>query len=51
MTSSEIRNATVQHTLSLAHLERWIEAIGRGPKERLAKERVRALLTGRSDEI
>jgi hypothetical protein len=44
----EVKAPAIRHTLSLAQLERWIEAIGRGPKERLAKERVRELLTGRS---
>jgi len=34
----EVKAPAVRHTLSLAQLERWIEAVGRGPKERLAKE-------------
>jgi hypothetical protein len=46
--SVEVRQPSVRHTISLARLERWIEAAGRSPKERLAKERVREMLTGRS---
>jgi hypothetical protein len=46
----EVKAPAVRHTTSLAHLERWIEAPGRGPKERLAKGRVRELLSGRGGE-
>jgi hypothetical protein len=46
--SVEVRAPAVLHTISLAPLERWIEAAGRSPKERLAKERVREMSTGRS---
>lgn len=49
--SVEVRAPSERHTISLGRLERWIEDAGRGPKERLAKERVRDLLTGRSGKM
>ena len=41
----EVRQHAVRHTTSIARLEQRINAVGRGPKETLAKERVRDLLT------
>jgi hypothetical protein len=40
----EARQQSVRHTTTLARLEQWVNAVGKGPRETLAKARIRDLL-------
>ena len=43
--------AEAEHTVSLRQFETWLGGTARSPKERLVKERLRELATGKTDNL
>jgi hypothetical protein len=42
----EVREPSVQHVVTVDQIRRWAGGVARSPNEKLAKDRVRELLTG-----